>query len=393
MNNSGKAERFPVFFPGSKEINWMPYKSGSYNDIFTCILDEQKWVLKKPKVSADTINNKMNSPQRFQRKNVLINPGFNSQLSNGFSVSLGRPVSDEHILPFELYIHLISEEQIGSTYRNEQNDITTVILNMILNKESCSRVRHKVERSIPLTLEEENKILDHLTLPRTNIIMPFIGDDYPSDNEIAKKVLAIYIATRNIIADACIPGNMLRFEGEIICVDLDCALHRDSEISMMYTDDPQNIADYEIFWHNYLRFNLNPESVEMVQTLFYLESNLGTAEITDTCLTPELIQKYNVLRKKKIPISLANIQALDAIITHYPEHKDNEALISLSLLSAVQLDHVDLPGHIYALFIEAIDLDVINSLPKIVPVFSLFQFQAEKVQDSDPEPAKTIRTI
>jgi hypothetical protein len=54
---------------------------------------------------------------------------------------------------------------------------------------------------------------------------------------------------------------------------------------------------------------------------------------------------------------------------------------------------VDLPGHIYALFIEAIDLDVINSLPKIVPVFSLFQFQAEKVQDSDPEPAKTIRTI
>ena len=78
MDSAVKTEKFPTSFPTTGV--WSRYKNGSYNDVFTCIADGHTWALKKAKISEDTLNNQMSDPERFQRKNAIINPGFHCQI-------------------------------------------------------------------------------------------------------------------------------------------------------------------------------------------------------------------------------------------------------------------------------------------------------------------------
>ena len=369
-----------AFFPKSRyDLAWIRYKAGTYNLVYRAIDYEtaQVWALKKPKNTSDIMMNQMNAPERFVRKNSEINPGFPCQITPGYNVFLGIPADKLQILPLEIYIH-IKDDIIFADYRDIEHKLYSRELEDLLSPNSCRFLKARLSEIMPvLSKGQSNTIIDALGIERTGTIMPFIGDELPSDDESATKILEVYTRTRNIIADACIPGNILCFQGEKICIDLDLALHRDSETSIEYLETPENIDRHEEFWDESYRRGINPKSIDMIRTLFYLEDNLlHEGIILDEYLTPELIDKYHILREQNITISRHYIQVLNAIIMHDPKHIQHAKFISTLLLDAIDLNTEDLSQHIKDNLIECMSIDALISREIIGRRDSLYGFYA-----------------
>jgi len=317
-------------------IRWQFYKSGSCNTVFTTILDEEVCVLKKPHTSAEDLMNDMSYPERFKRKSLEINPGFHCQVYPGYNVRIETSKEAIEILDLTVHIHM-PLDQIIATYRGADTRVRSKVLHGRLDAVIYAQLLQQVISPRPhLHTSMVYLILDTLRLDRPSIIMPFIGSELPTDQQIAAKVLEVYIRTKNIILDACIPGNMLLFQDEIICIDLDFAIQRESLVSKEYLDEPSNMSAYEPFWDDYLDKGINTDSVEMIRTLCYLEAHIAAHEIIDIYLTPEVIHKLNICREKRIHLSRLDIESLVEMITHYPDHMAHEQSISISVLSEIQ---------------------------------------------------------
>lgn len=136
-------------------------------------------------------------------------------------------------------------------------------------------------------------------------MVPYLGDVCASDKQIALKVLDIYRNTRNIIADACGPGNFLRYEEETVCVDVDlaCKIRRGSIASDDFFRCVIKSDKMSKYWSYFKKDTFKPNTVDMIETLFFLEDCLEIERICNEFLTPEVILCCTEYRKKNMRVS------------------------------------------------------------------------------------------
>ncbi len=105
-------------------------------------------------------------------------------------------------------------------------------------------------------------------------LVPYLGQNPASDEQIAEKLIEIYQNTGEIIADACGKGNVLVYQGKVICIDMDFSFCRGSLISDKYLNDKDNIGLLMKYLGEYSTNHGKPNSVSVIKTLLYLESHL-----------------------------------------------------------------------------------------------------------------------
>ena len=229
--------------------------------------------------------------------------------------------------------YLNESENICVAYLNNEGHMEITILDDLLSKDMRPvYLKHILDQTDPKDYEKHH-ILDLIQVNKPGVIIPYFGNTQASDTEIALKVLEIYRKSRNIIADATVRGNFLRYRGRTICVDLDCALQRGSIASDTFMSEDMR-EQFEELWNK--EYDTYPCTTDLIQTLFYLEEQLNPDEITDEYLTSELVGKFNMCRYNKIQLSILNIQTLMEIIQYCPENNNNNDLITLSLLTEIQ---------------------------------------------------------
>lgn len=138
-------------------------------------------------------------------------------------------------------------------------------------------------------------------------IAPYLGQTQASDEQIARKLIEIYRDTRNIVADAPAKKNFIVYEGEVICIDVDHAFRRGSEATDRF--DAKNNTKYETFLEHYSE--KYPKTIDVIETLFYLENNIADADIDDKFITVEIIEKLNQYRKK---LRVINVETLEQLL-------------------------------------------------------------------------------
>lgn len=135
-------------------------------------------------------------------------------------------------------------------------------------------------------------------------LAPYFGDTAAKDIEIAKKQLDLYREHRRIVVDGCGKKNFLSFNGEIIIVDVDQALHSDSPTSERILNEIVELGKKnsvcEKYWDDFSEHHNMPRSVQMIKTLLYLESQLPAIKILDKYIKADVIEKlhdYQIFNK------------------------------------------------------------------------------------------------
>lgn len=150
-------------------------------------------------------------------------------------------------------------------------------------------------------------------------IAPYLGDNPASDEQIAKKLIEIYRRTRNIVGDAGTSGaNFLVYQNEVICVDVDQAFRRASFDTEQF--GAAHHAKYKVFLNRCFK-NGYTQTINVIETLFYLEKNLPTRDIQDIYITPSLIARLHAYRYQQKIITLEILNTLLAIEHLAPENE------------------------------------------------------------------------
>ena len=137
-------------------------------------------------------------------------------------------------------------------------------------------------------------------------LAPYIGDVEASDQQVANKVIDIYLRTRIILVDACSKCNFLMHLGEVVCIDVDLSLRRGSVASDEFTISVLPIESLEFF--KYWLERGKYITVSIIKTLLYLEEYLDEADIKDSYISFKVLGKLNVLRDKNVVLSVAMME-------------------------------------------------------------------------------------
>lgn len=147
-------------------------------------------------------------------------------------------------------------------------------------------------------------------------IAPYINGKQASDEAVVQKQIELYRDHRRIVVDACGDHNFLSFEGEVICVDVDAAVHEQSPISRRIVDEvvelDAEVPNYEDYWHDYATTHQMPKSVQMTKTLLYLDAAIGPERIPDRLITAKNLEKLHTYQQQKKPLTLARFKRIIA---------------------------------------------------------------------------------
>jgi len=154
-------------------------------------------------------------------------------------------------------------------------------------------------------------------------LAPYIGDVEASDQQVANKLIDIYLRTRIILADACSKSNFLMHLGEVVCIDVDLSLRRGSVASDEFTLSVLHTESLNFFkyWSERGKYL----TVSIIRTLIYLEKYIDEADIKDSYISFKVLGKLNVLREKNAVLSAAVIEKFIEII-----NLDDKSSISTS---------------------------------------------------------------
>ena len=162
-------------------------------------------------------------------------------------------------------------------------------------------------------------------------VAPYLGNIQATDDQIAIKLIDIYLRTRNIIIDAPGSRNFIYFEGETYCVDVDQALRRGSIVSDNYYTKNATLASHTIYFveceqEGYLK------TVDVIKTLVYLEQYLQPDEIKDEYLNLRMISLLSDFRINDTPLSIATLEILLQIIAQDPNREIENCYINGDLV-------------------------------------------------------------
>jgi ankyrin repeat protein len=132
-------------------------------------------------------------------------------------------------------------------------------------------------------------------------IAPYLGDTAPTDEQIAVKLLDIYKRTGEIIVDGCGLDNFRVYKGEVFCIDVDLSLRRNSDATLDYLSNKQDVHHLNDFLN--ISSKSLPESGTVIQSLLYLEKNIAEDELNKSALTLRLLAIVNRFRLHKQKIS------------------------------------------------------------------------------------------
>lgn len=333
--------------PNSSDIEWRFFKEGNFNQTFLGFLNHW-WILKLPK-NSNSVNIEMSHPQRFVRKNALINQHkLPVSLESGYDVKLELPPSD--IPPNTIYLYLHPTSQQLSVKFQDKESVSCE--NLIENSFSPILV-HALKTALSLghiSKVLKNELIDQLKLSREKLIMPYVGRHIPPDRLREEYVLDIYRQTRNIIIDACIPGNLIMYEDEIVCVDFDCATSRDSETSIRFLKHLKTENEPHLFLNRNIQRDCNPLTAEMCLNLLYLENHLPAEQIHNQFLTKPIMQVIQHFRKMKFNLREGHLEKIKLItdnMTDFPRYLE---MITPYFLSQIKPETTDIQHQIMRLF-------------------------------------------
>ena len=161
-------------------------------------------------------------------------------------------------------------------------------------------------------------------------VAPYLGNERPTDAEIANKVLAIYKNDRTIIADAYVTDNFRKFNGDIFCIDVDYALRRGSIATERQLRDGTGLM-FEYL--NKYRSNA-PLTILVTSALLWLELSLPPEDIKDEYLSGKALMAIDLLSRRKVKVTKEIMEQLLLFIKLDPMHKIKlEAIVPLLSLN------------------------------------------------------------
>jgi len=187
---------------------------------------------------------------------------------------------------------------------------------------------------------EINPDLPKAGLFKAGWIAPYINGINPAtDEEVATKLIEIFIRTKRIVIDAASDGNFTTtYDKKVILLDVDLALKRRSSTASINFD--KNLRErFKHYWINPQLSIKMPKTLEITQNLLYLEDNLVSTEIDylceNNCLTQKNIQALTWLRSNNKKITLDLVKQISQL-------KDSPITLTETLFEALTNKHLSL---------------------------------------------------
>lgn len=165
----------------------------------------------------------------------------------------------------------------------------------VSSKDLVSNEMNQKERGVRLW-NEINKDLPIAGLYKKGWVAPYIQSSrQATDDEIALKLIEIYLDTRRIILDAATSGNFLTVldTGKVILVDVDLALRRrNSQASLNFSQTLD--VRFASYWDDASLKKSMSQTINVTQNLLFLENNLEP-DVIDQLDTENLITLQNII--------------------------------------------------------------------------------------------------
>lgn len=144
---------------------------------------------------------------------------------------------------------------------------------------------------------------------------PYLGREIPNDDLINSAVIDIYQRTGNIIVDACITSNFIKYQGKAICIDMDLAIHRESLSSSTYFNSTIASSIFDNFFAcSQVYGNLKTQST--IKTLLFLEDKLATSKIDYHLINHWMVDKLHIFRRGSFSIHANTLKVLNYLREH-----------------------------------------------------------------------------
>ncbi|MFZ4076736.1 MAG: ankyrin repeat domain-containing protein [Legionellaceae bacterium] len=163
-------------------------------------------------------------------------------------------------------------------------------------------------------------------------LLPFLGRDHASDEQIAQLLLELYQRTGSIVADACGKANVLFYHNKVICIDMDLALRKNSIISEDFLKEVYPERHFKQYLVDYA--NSKPLSVSRTRTLLYLETALPLYE-KRAAITPRVLSLIRLFRITNTPLTQALMDLLLSIADADPKHEIHDRWMTIDAIHAL----------------------------------------------------------
>ncbi len=178
---------------------------------------------------------------------------------------------------------------------------------------------------------------------KTSWIAPYLGDVIASDLQIAEKVIEIYRDTGIIVIDATAKKNMLVYNGQVVCIDVDMAYNK--RVLRDYMNNPKNKRNFSDFLNK--SSIIKPYATSVIKTLIYLQEQVDEHYIDKKYLTYsfiKLLHQFRYQNKPMNPQTLNNLYVYTTINTVgalFTDEKIPEVINIFSLISdALCAEHI-----------------------------------------------------
>lgn len=142
---------------------------------------------------------------------------------------------------------------------------------------------------------------------KKGLIVPYLGNTPASDLQISKKLVDIYKNTDNIIFDAPENNNFLLYDNEVVCIDTDLALNKNSLLSKNFYNN------YEGSISSYLEEHYNkgyPHTAMMISILLDIDK-LG---LDKKYIDYQVVMIMGQLKRRGVSINENNLKVIRIIL-------------------------------------------------------------------------------
>lgn len=153
--------------------------------------------------------------------------------------------------------------------------------------------------------------------------MPYMGCMSASDESTAHAIIDIYQRTGNIVADGGLISNFKRVGADVVCVDVDLALRRNSISSELYFNEFLSSEKFDKFFMS-LKAQKRPKTLICIKVLFFLEDCLSGQEFDHQLMSFELLNYCCFFASNGFAIDLTIYHNLFILSTHASDDLEPE---------------------------------------------------------------------
>ena len=159
-----------------------------------------------------------------------------------------------------------------------------------------------------------------------------------SDKKIAHKLIKIYQATGNVIADACGINNFLVSGDEVVCIDVDLAVQQDSDGSEYARSMIINQPTFDDYLDQYEKNSNKRRTVDVTKTLLYLDREACDFPLKKEHITAKMIDTLHGFRERKAALTAHTMDMLWHVIHLDPSNKIKNNDITPDLIMHLEME-------------------------------------------------------